>query len=123
VVPLEREVEVLPVAVLLRVSCWVAALPDERVVVLPLEREVEVLPVVVLLRVSCWVATLPLERVAELLEREAVLLPEERVVLVPVERVVPPPVERDWASISGAMNIARASVMEAARVINLLIAS
>ena len=109
-----------------------AVLPDERVVEVPLERDVllpeereEEVVVPVLLRVSCcWTAALPLERVAELLlERETVLLPEERVVLVPVERVVLPPVERDWASISGAMNIARASVMEAARVINLLIAS
>ena len=43
------------------------------------------------------------------------LLPEEREVLLPEER--------DWPSISGAMSMARASIMEVAKMENLLIAS
>lgn len=60
---------------------------------------------------------LPLERVAELLlERVVVELLLERLLLLPPE-------ERDWASISGAMSMARASIMEVAIIENLLIAS
>ena len=80
-----------------------------------------------LLRLSCWTALLlPLERLLELPEErlEEELLPLERVVVdVPVERELPPPVERDWASISGAMSMEKTSIMEVAKVSNLLIAS
>lgn len=75
-----------------------------------------------LLERCCWTA-LPLEReLPELL----VLLLEERVAvpLLPEEReVLLLPEERDWPSISGAMSMARASIMEVAKMENLLIAS
>lgn len=84
--------------------CWTALpeellreelLPEDRVTALPLEREL-------------------LELLLE--EREVLVLPLERVVLLPPE-------ERDWPSISGAMSMARASIMEVAKIENLLIAS
>lgn len=129
----------------------VTVLPLEReVLVLPEEREVLVLPeerrlsccctaLLLLLRVVelLWEREtllpeeelLPEERVTALpLERELLLellLPEEREVLVlPLERVVLlPPEERDCPIISGAMSMARASIMEVAKMENLLIAS
>jgi len=80
--------------------CWTALpeelLPEDRVTALPLEREL--------------LELLLLE------EREVLVLPLERVVLLPPE-------ERDWPSISGAMSMARASIMEVAKIENLLIAS
>ena len=85
--------------------CW-TALPEE----LLLE---ELLP-------EDRVTALPLER--ELLE--LLLLEEREVLVLPLERVVLlPPEERDWPSISGAMSMARASIMEVAKIENLLIAS
>lgn len=116
--PLERVAE-LP-ELLLRLSCWA-----EEELLLPVER------------VVCW---LPEDRTAEeLLEERVELLlelteeelPLERVPL-PVERVVccppeeredPLPEERDWAPISGAMSMARTSIMEVVKVKNRLIAS
>ena len=117
-------------------------LPVERVTLLPEEEERVV---------CCWL--LPEERLAEVVDRrscwadvrtgvpvvwvtvvvveERVMVPEERVV-VPEERVVEPeldrvvvlpPVERDWASISGAVSRAKASVREVAMVVKRLIAS
>ena len=102
--PLERELELLLEPLLLRrLSCWTALLLEERVLVDPLERTVELLPE---------------ER---LLDREVELLPEERELLL-CWVVLPPLERRVWAPISGAMSMARASIMEAANVINLLIA-
>lgn len=109
--PLERELELLPeervllvpVPELRRLSCWTALLPVERVLVDPLERTDELLPEELLL------------------ERELELLPEERELLL-CWVVLPPLERRVWARISGAMSMARASIMEAANVINLLIA-
>jgi hypothetical protein len=115
----------------------------------PLLERVELLllvvavPLLLLLRlVFCCCCTVPLERVLEELELERVLV---ELVLVPLERVLeelellppllrlllelccwvvvlPPPERRDWARISGAMSIAKASIKEAVNVINLLIA-
>ena len=123
--PLERELELLPEERVL--------LPEERVL-LPEER-VLLVPVLEFRRLSCWTALLPEERVlVDPLERTDELLPEELLLereleLLPEERelllcwVVLPPLERRvWARISGAMSMARASIMEAANVINLLIA-
>ena len=133
--PAER-VELLPEVerALLPLELERVELPEERVE-LP-ERLAE--------RLSCCTA---LPRLAELLLRtelplweEETLLPEERVVLLPEverallplelerveeeERVVElPPEERDWPSISGAMSMATASIMEVAKMENLLIAS
>ena len=124
----------------------VELLPELRTVELPEERVVEELPeertVPELLRV---VELLPEERVAEELplllrlsccteELRVELLPEERVEeLLPELRVVEPLcwleeelpellLRRVCAVISGATSMARASIMEAANVINLLIA-
>ena len=116
--PLERELELLPEERVLlpeervllvpalefrRLSCWTALLPEERVLLDPLERTDELLPEELLL------------------ERELELLPEERELLL-CWVVLPPLERRVWARISGAMSMARASIMEAANVINLLIA-
>lgn len=109
--PLERELELLPEERVLlvpvlefrRLSCWTALPPVERVLVDPLERTDELLPEELLL------------------ERELELLPEERELLL-CWVVLPPLERRVWARISGAMSMARASIMEAANVINLLIA-
>jgi len=102
--PLERELELLLEPLLLRrLSCWTALLLEERVLVDPLERTVELLPEELLL------------------DREVELLPEERELLL-CWVVLPPLERRVWAPISGAMSMARASIMEAANVINLLIA-
>lgn len=102
--PLEREVELLLEPELRRLlSCWTALLPVERVLVDPLERTDELLPDELLL------------------EREVELLPEERELLLCwVE--LPPLERRVWAHISGAVSMAKASIREAAIVINLLIA-
>jgi len=110
----------------------------------PLLERVELLllvvavPLLLLLRlVFCCCCTVPLERVLEELELERVLVELERVLeelelLPPLLRlllelccwvvVLPPPERRDWARISGAMSIAKASIKEAVNVINLLIA-
>ena len=56
-----------------------------------------------------------------LLEREVELLPEERELLL-CWVVLPPLERRDWPHISGAVSMAKASIREAAIVINLLIA-
>jgi hypothetical protein len=100
--PLERELELLLEPELRRLSCW-TALPEERVLVDPLVRTEELLPEELLL------------------EREVELLPEERELLL-CWVVLPPLERRVWARISGAMSMARASIREAANVINLLIA-
>ena len=142
--PLER------VALSLRrlLSCWTLFTPEERVAEeelpvllerlteeLPLERELLLEPVLVPRRLSCWTEELlpvervlvdPLERVTELLEellleRELELLPDERELLL-CWVVLPPLERRVWARISGAMSMAKASITEAANVINLLIA-
>ena len=101
---LERELELLLEPELRRLlSCWTALLPVERVLVDPLERTDELLPDELLL------------------EREVELLPEERELLLCwVE--LPPLERRVWAHISGAVSMAKASIREAAIVINLLIA-
>ena len=101
---LERELELLLEPELRRLlSCWTELLPVERVLVDPLERTDELLPVELLL------------------EREVELLPEERELLLCwVE--LPPLERRVWAHISGAVSMAKASIREAAIVINLLIA-
>lgn len=142
--PLER------VALLLRrlLSCWLLLIPEERVAEelllllerlteeLPLERELllELVPLE-LRRLSCCtelpvpaerVLAAPLERTVELLpeellEREVELLPEERELLL-CWVVLPPLERRDWPHISGAVSMAKASIREAAIVINLLIA-
>lgn len=99
------------------------ALPSvERVEATPLEEPLE--RVVLLDR--AWLLA-PLERTDELLpdelllEREVELLPEERELLLCwVE--LPPLERRVWAHISGAVSMAKASIREAAIVINLLIA-
>ena len=87
----------------------------------------------------CCCCTVPLERVLEELEVELVVelerVLEELELLPPLLRllllllplccwvvVLPPPERRDWARISGAMSIAKASIKEAVNVINLLIA-
>lgn len=102
--PLERELELLLEPLLLRrLSCWTALLLEERVLVDPLERTVELLPEELLL------------------DRELELLPEERELLL-CWVVLPPLERRVCARISGAMSMARASIKEAANVINLLIA-
>lgn len=125
----------------------VELLPEVERALLPLELERVELPEVeerLAERLSCCTA---LPRLAELLLRtelplweEETLLPVERVVLLPEverallplelerveeeERVVElPPEERDWPSISGAMSMATASIMEVAKMENLLIAS
>ena len=114
--PLERVA--LPLRLLL--LCWLLLLtPVERVAEVeeppvPLERLTEELPL------EREVELLPEERVM-LLEREVELLPEERELLL-CWVVLPPLERRVWARISGAMSMARASIMEAANVINLLIA-
>ena len=139
-----EERTVVPLCCCLAAELLELLLPEERVTVLPLEREVLVLPeerrlsccctaLLLLLRVVelLWEreTLLPEERVTALpLERELLLellLPEEREVLVlPLERVVLlPPEERDCPIISGAMSMARASIMEVAKMENLLIAS
>lgn len=145
-----EERTVVPLCCCLAAELLELLLPEERVTVLPLEREVLVLPeerrlsccctaLLLLLRVVelLWEREtllpeeelLPEERVTALpLERELLLellLPEEREVLVlPLERVVLlPPEERDCPIISGAMSMARASIMEVAKMENLLIAS
>ena len=102
--PLEREVELLLEPELRRLSCcWTVLLPVERVLVDPLERTDELLPDELLL------------------EREVELLPDERELLLCwVE--LPPLERRVWAHISGAVSMAKASIREAAIVINLLIA-
>ena len=102
--PPERELELLLEPELRRLlSCWTALLPVERVLVDPLERTDELLPDELLL------------------EREVELLPEERELLLCwVE--LPPLERRVWAHISGAVSMAKASIREAAIVINLLIA-
>jgi hypothetical protein len=135
-VPLERVLEELE-------------LPEERVELLLL---VVAVPLLLLRRLWFWFCgccTVPLERVLSLeertvpLERVLVLLPLERVLeeleLLPLLLlrllllllvlplccwVVLPPLERrvDWARISGAMSMARASIRVAVNVINLLIA-
>lgn len=123
-------------------------LPEERLTLLPEERVAWLLPeerlVEVLLRRSCCCTALP-EEMDGALEERFTVLPDERVVvpaervavlpedwLLPDERVVVPevdrleelpPAERDWASISGAMSMTNASIMEVARVVKLLIAS
>ena len=124
--PLEREVLVLP--------------EEREELLLPLEREVLVFPEERRLSCCCTALLLLLLRVVLLWERETLLpeeellpeervvcwlLPEEREVLVlPLERVVLlPPEERDCPIISGAMSMARASIMEVAKMENLLIAS
>ncbi len=92
VVPVER----------LRLSCC-TALPEERLLPEKLPEEER---------------TCEEEEEPELLEE----LPEEEVLpllrVVPlwleVDRVEPPPVERVWATISGAMSMARAIIMETA---------
>lgn len=102
--PLERELllELEPLE-LRRLSCCTELLvPAERVLAAPLERTVELLP-------------------EELLERELELLPEERELLL-CWVVLPPLERRDWPHISGAVSMAKASIREAAIVINLLIA-
>jgi hypothetical protein len=64
----------------------------------------------------------PEERVVE--PEDWLTLPEERVVEPELDRVVVVlPVERDWASISGAVSRAKASVREVAMVVKRLIAS
>lgn len=150
VVPLERAALPLErVALLLRrlLSCWLLLIPEERVAEellllerlteeLPLERELllELVPLE-LRRLSCCTELLvpaervlaaPLERTVELLpeellEREVELLPEERELLL-CWVVLPPLERRDWPHISGAVSMAKASIREAAIVINLLIA-
>ena len=94
--------DLLEELLLLERCCWTALpeelLPEDRVTALPLERELLELLLV------------------ELEEREVLVLPLERVVRLPPE-------ERDWPSISGAMSMARASIMEVAKIENLLIAS
>lgn len=103
--------------------------PEERVEELPELRVAEELPL--LLRLSCCTVEL---RVEELLPEERTVEPEERVEELPELRVEELPelrvVEllpellprRVCAAISGATSMARASIMEAANVINLLIA-
>ncbi len=79
----------------------------------------DLLEELLLLERCCWTA---LER--ELLELLLVELEEREVLVLPLERVVLlPPEERDWPSISGAMSMAKASIMEVAKIENLLIAS
>lgn len=152
VVPLERAALPLErVALLLRrlLSCWLLLIPEERVAEelplllerlteeLPLERELLLeLEPLELRRLSCCTELLvpaervlaaPLERTVELLpedlllERELELLPEERELLL-CWVVLPPLERRDWPHISGAVSMAKASIREAAIVINLLIA-
>ena len=117
--------------------------PEERVEELPELRVAEELPL--LLRLSCCTEELRVEelpeertvepelRVEELPEERTVEpelrveeLPELRVVELPELRVVELLPEllprRVCAAISGATSMARASIMEAANVINLLIA-
>ena len=110
--------------------------PEERVEELPELRVAEELPL--LLRLSCCTEELRVEelpeertvepelRVEELPELRVVELPELRVVELPELRVVELLPEllprRVCAAISGATSMARASIMEAANVINLLIA-
>ena len=152
VVPLERAALPLErLALLLRrlLSCWLLLIPEERVAEelplllerlteeLPLERELLLeLEPLELRRLSCCTELLvpaervlaaPLERTVELLpedlllEREVELLPEERELLL-CWVVLPPLERRDWPHISGAVSMAKASIREAAIVINLLIA-
>jgi hypothetical protein len=115
VLPLLRELE-LPVEELpverLRLSCC-AVVPEERLLpeepVLPEEER------------TCEEEEEPELRVEELPEEVLPLLRE--LLWLEVDRVEPPPVERVWATISGAMSMARAIIMETAYVIILLIAS
>lgn len=84
---------------------WVTVVVVEERVMVPEERVVE-----------------PEERVVE--PEDWLTLPEERVVEPELDRVVEPlPVERDWASISGAVSRAKASVREVAMVVKRLIVS
>ena len=92
-----------------------------------------------MLRRSCCTAALLEDRVGVPEERltvlpaDRVVVPEERETELPEDRVVVPevvdrpeelpPVERDWASISGAVSRAKASVREVAMVVKRLIAS
>jgi hypothetical protein len=150
VAPLEERRVELPERVLEELLLERVLVPLERVELLLEELVVAVplLPFPFLRLVLLLCCTVPLERVLEeLLERvleplERVLVPLERVELLPEELVVavplllpflrlplccwvvvlPPPERRDWARISGAMSMARASIREAANVINLLIA-
>ncbi len=115
VLPLLRELELpgeeLPVE-RLRLSCC-AVVPEERLLpeepVLPEEER------------TCEEEEEPELRVEELPEEVLPLLRE--LLWLEVDRVEPPPVERVWATISGAMSMARAIIMETAYVIILLIAS
>jgi hypothetical protein len=134
VAPLEERRVELPERVLEELLLERVLVPLERVELLLEELVVAVplLPFPFLRLVLLLCCTVPLERV-ELLEVERVLL-EELVVAVPLLLpflrlplccwvvVLPPPERRDWARISGAMSMARASIREAANVINLLIA-
>lgn len=125
--------------------------PEERLTELPLVERLELVPETFLFLSCCcaellclaaeelllvaellrfteepllWLALLPLERVVVPLLERLVELPLERVVELLLERLVLlPPDERDWASISGAMSMATASIMEVAKMENLLIAS
>lgn len=137
-----RVEELLPELRTIEPELRVEELPEERTVepelrvVEPEERVAEELPL--LLRLSCCTEEL---RVEELLPEERtvepelrVVEPEERVEELPELRVEELPelrvVEllpellprRVCAAISGATSMARASIMEAANVINLLIA-
>ena len=102
--------------------------PEERVEELPELRVAEELPL--LLRLSCCTEELRVEELPEERTVEPELrveeLPELRVVELPELRVVELLPEllprRVCAAISGATSMARASIMEAANVINLLIA-
>lgn len=111
--PEERVAEELPL--LLRLSCCTEELRVEEL--LPEERTVE--PELRVVEPEERVEELPELRVEELPELRVVeLLPELRVVeLLP--ELLP---RRVCAAISGATSMARASIMEAANVINLLIA-
>ena len=84
--------------------------------------EEEVLEEELLLTALPLVLELDLVALEELLlEREVELLPDERELLLCwVE--LPPLERRVWAHISGAVSMAKASMVEAAIVINLLIA-
>ena len=130
-----RVEELLPEDRTVEPELRVEELPEERTVepelrvVEPEERVAEELPL--LLRLSCCTEEL---RVEELLPEERTVEPELRVEELPELRVVELPelrvVEllpellprRVCAAISGATSMARASIMEAANVINLLIA-
>lgn len=136
VAPLEERRVELPERVLEELLLERVLVPLERVELLLEELVVAVplLPFPFLRLVLLLCCTVPLERVLEELLDRVELLPEELVVAVPLLLpflrlplccwvvVLPPPERRDWARISGAMSMARASIREAANVINLLIA-